>query len=336
MSALFGFDIEFILRNVIDVFRVSVPLVIGRAYAFHNYLVENNITYAFYTNLSHDLLPFQMAIKWDRSIVGVCKCHGDGAYDATVWRNTELQAVSLYLTEFEELNDYYIKENGIFPKTAVCIHDAVNLNSMKKRHGNFRTGKLVFVPWMLEPIFSFDVAEIPPPFLFRVQLEIIRVLSGLKDFEVVLKCLPKASTGDLHYPIPEIVAAEYPNIRISYLPLRKELLDAEFCLLDAPSSSMWDAINQRVPCHSLVWSKSHIRDTARAYYSRFLTFFDSDTDVGMKVAEIMKDRRFAVVEEEEARRMKMDRSQIVRVLKSFGDSSNHPEMTALASGSSDS
>jgi hypothetical protein len=56
----------------------------------------------------------------------------------------------------------------------------------------------------------------------------------------------------------------------------------------------------------------------------------------MKVAEIMKDRRFAVVEEEEARRMKMDRSQIVRVLKSFGDSSNHPEMTALASGSSDS
>ncbi len=92
--------------------------------------------------------------------------------------------------------------------------------------------------------------------------------------------------------MPDYVRERFPRIDISYRPLGEVLEDAEYCLLDAPSSAMWDAIDARVPCQALVWSKFHVRETAVRCYADYLTFFDSDADVGEKVRTIVEGRKF--------------------------------------------
>ena len=170
-------------------------------------------------------------------------------------------------------------------------------------------------PVFLTLVYSFDMDMIPQPLFYRIQMRILQVLNQQKDIDdVVYKCLPPGQ-HDYHFPVPEYITNNFKNIRISYKPLIDELRDAMFCLLDSPSSSMWEAINMNVPCQTLIWNKIHLRHTAADYYDKFITYYDSDIDVSEKLHSILRTKRFHTIDPNERKHMKRSPDDITAILK---------------------
>jgi hypothetical protein len=302
MNKLFGVDVKFIVEATVEGYIKKVPLIISRALRFEDYLNKLNPRFAFFTNLHEKLLPFQMALCWNNKIIKVMKDHGDSMLNATVWRNTELKPINLYFTEFKEFATY-LKKNGEVANIKVrCEYDGVRLNKYYRK--NKTKNKLIYVPGFFDPRMSFDMDMIPQPLFFRIQVLILQVLDQQEDFDdVVYKCLPPGQ-HDFHYPVPEYITRHFKNIKISYMPLEDELRDTRYCLLDTPSSSMWEAINMNVPCQTLIWKKMHLRHTGISYYKKFITLYESEEDVSEKLQLIIKMKRFYIIDPNEVKIMK--------------------------------
>jgi hypothetical protein len=293
-SRLFNIDTHFIFEDMVRRFARHIPLLIAQAETAERYFKQADAKFVFFTNPCEEMLPIHMALSWNSNIVKICKSHGNTAYDLTVWRNSELRPSDIYFVEFPELAAYFEQTAKATKINALVECDAVLANKQhrKKKPDNI----LIYVPWLMLPALVLDDYYIPQPLFFRIQMQILSALNSQKDLKIVYKCLPK-SQYDYHYPVPEYIAENFPNIRVSYKTLTHELQSAHCCLLDAPSSAMWDAINMRVPCQSLVWSKSRIRPSARKSYENYLTFFDSDLDVGEKVKDILQNNRFHMADD---------------------------------------
>ena len=311
MNNLFGFDVKFIVEATLERYIKKVPLIISWALRSEEYLSKLNPRFVFFTNLNENMLPFQMALCWNNKIIKVMKEHGDSMFDATVWRNNELKPINLYFAESEEFAKY-LKKNAELANIQVrCEYDGVRLN---KYYRKVKTKeKLVYVPGFFDPRLSFDMDMIPQPLFFRIQVRILQVLNQQNDIDdVVYKCLPPGPY-DYHYPVPEYITSHFKHIRISHKPLTDELRDTMYCLLDAPSSSMWEAINMNVPCQTLIWRKIHLRHTGADYYDKFITYYDSDIDVSEKVHSIMRTKKFHTMDPDEKKHMKRSPEEITTI-----------------------
>jgi hypothetical protein len=312
LNKLFGFNVNLIVEATLERYIKNAPLVILRALRSEDYLSKLNPRFVFFTNLPENMLPFQMALYWNNKITKVRKEHGDFMGDLPIWRNTEIKPTNLYLTEFKETAEYFKKEADLANIPVRSEYDGVRLNKYYRETKTKK--KLVYVPSFFDPCIFFDISQIPQPLLFRVQMCILHVLNQQKDFDdVVYKCLPPGPQN-YHFPVPEYITSHFINIRISYKPLIDELKDAMFCLLDLPSSSMWEAINMNVPCQTLVWNKIHLRHTAADYYDKFITYFDSDIDVSKKLLSILRTKRFYTIDPKEKKHMKRSPDDIKAIL----------------------
>jgi hypothetical protein len=313
LNKYMGFDVGFILKATLERYIENIPLIMARAKRSEAYLNKIEPRYVFFTNLNDNMLPFQMALCWNNKIVKVMKEHGDSMGDFTIWRNTELKPTNLYLTEFEEMAEYFrnIGEQAHIPVR--CEYDGVRLNKLYRKKKTKR--KLVYVPSSNDQTIFVELSQMPQPLYYRVQLCILHILNQQNDIEdIVYKCLPPG-TRNVHYPVPEYISKHFKNIRISYKPLKNELSDALFCLLDSPFSSMWEAINMDVPCQTLIWNKFQSRLSGAKYYEKFITYFDSDIDVADKLKLIMKNKNFQTIELNERKRMKRRPDEITAIFK---------------------
>jgi len=312
LNKLFGFDVKLIVEATLERYIKHVPLVILRAIRSEDYLGKLNPRFVFFTNFNENMLPFQMALRWNNRIVKVMKEHGDFMGDVPIWRNTGLKPTNLFLTEFKESAEYFKKNADLANIQVRCEYDGVRLNKYYRKTKTKK--KLVYVPGFFDPCIFFDISQIPQPLLFRVQMCILQVLNQQKNIDdVVYKCLPSGS-HNYHFPVPEYITSHLKNIRISYKPLVDELRDAMFCLLDLPSSSMWEAINMDVPCQTLIWNKLHLRPTAADYYDKFITYYDSDIDISEKLLSIMRTKRFNILDSKEKKCMKRSHGDITAIL----------------------
>lgn len=254
------------------------------------------------------MLPFQMALCWNNKIIKVIKQHGDSMFDVTVWRNNELKPANIYLTESKEYEEY-CKTNAELSNIKVkCESDGIRVNKYYWKTKTKR--KLVYVPSFFDHRLSFDMERIPQPLFFRIQIRILQVLNQQEDFEdVVYKCLPPGQ-HNFHYPVPEYIINNFKKIRISQMTLIKELRDSMCCLVDAPLSSLWEAINMNVPCQALIWNKINLRSTAVLEYEKYLTFYDSDLDVADKLKLILQTKRFYTLDVMERKEMKRSADDI--------------------------
>jgi len=308
LSNLFDFNVGYFMEEIFKEYTKKVPFIISCALRSEKYLKQIKPRFVFFTNLYGNMLPLQMALCWDKNIIKVEKQHGDTMFDVTVWRNNELKPADIYITEFKEIAEYWRYSAALADINIRCECDGIRVN---KYYGKAKTkNKLVYVPGFLDPRLSFDMERIPQPLFFRVQIRILEVLNQQKEFDdVVYKCLPPGQ-HDFHFPVPEYIKAYFKNIRISQKALSKELRDARACLVDAPLSSMWEAINMNVPCQALVWNKNHLRPTAVAQYEKYLTFYDSDIDVSEKLNIILKRKRFHTLDDRERKLMKRNADEI--------------------------
>lgn len=312
LSKLFGFDVKFIVEATLERYIKEVPLIISRALRSEDYLSKLSPLFVFFTNLHENMLPFQMALCWNNKIVKVLKEHGDAMWDFSIWRNTELKPANLYFTEFKEIAEYFKKNAELANIQVRCEYDGVRLNKYYRMTKTKR--KLVYVPGFYDPCLLFEMFMIPQPLFYRVQIRILQVLNQQEEIDdVVFKCLPPGP-HDYHYPVPEYITSKFKNIRISHKPLIDELRDSMFCLLDAPSSSMWEAINMNVPCQTLIWNKNQLRLTAADYYKKFITYYDSDIDVSEKLHLIMRTKRFHTIDPNERKHMKRSVDVITAIL----------------------
>lgn len=311
LNNLFGFDVKFIVEATLERYIKKVPLIISRGLRSEDYLKKLNPRFVFFTNFSENLLPFQMALCWNNKIVKVIKDHGDSIGDSSIWRNTELKPVDLYFTESKEMAGYYKKNADLANIQVRCEYDAVRLNKYYRKTNTKK--KLVYVPGFFDPCIFFEISQIPQPLFYRVQMCILDVLNQQKHIDdVVYKCLP--GQHNYHYPVPEYITNHFNNIRISHKPLIDELKDAMFCLLDLPSSSMWEAINMNVPCQTLVWNKIHLRRSGADYYDKFITYYNSDIDVAEKLHSILRTERFHTIDPNEKKYMKRRPDDITAIL----------------------
>jgi hypothetical protein len=312
LNKLFGFDVNFIVEATIERYIKKVPLIISRAFRSEENLSKIDPRFVFFTNLHENMLPFQMALRWNNKITKVMKDHGDAMFDVTVWRNSELKPTDLYLTEFKEFAEYMKTSAELANIQVRCEYDGVRLN---KYYRKIKTKKkLVYVPGLFDPRMSFDMDLIPRPLFYRIQISILQVLNQQEDIDdVVYKCLPPGP-HNYHFPVPEYITSHFKNIRISHEPLIDELRDAMFCLLDSPSSSMWEAINMDVPCQTLIWNKVQLRHTAADYYEKFITYYESDLDVSEKLHSIMRTKRFHTIDPNEKKCMKRSPDDITAIL----------------------
>ena len=312
LNKLFGFDVKFIVEATLERYIKKVPLIISRALRSEDYLSKLNPRFVFFTNLHENMLPFQMALCWNNKIVKVMKEHGDSIGDLTIWRNTELKPTNVYITEFKEMAGYFKKNAGLANIQVRCEYDGVRLNKYYRKTKTKK--KLVYVPRFFDTCLFFDICHVPQPLFYRVQMRILHVLNKQKEFDdVVYKCLPPGPYN-YHFPVPEYITSHFKNIRVSYKPLIDELKDAMFCLLDSPSSSMWEAINMNVPCQTLIWTKSHLRLTAADYYDKFITYYDSDIDVSEKLLSILQTKKFNTIDAKERKHMKRSLDDIRAIL----------------------
>jgi hypothetical protein len=312
LNNLYGFDVKLLVEATLRGYIEKVPLVISNALRSEDYLQKLAPRFVFWTNLHENMLPFQMALRWNNKITKIVKDHGDAMFDATFWRNTELKPADLYFTEFEEFASY-LKINAEQANIKVrCEYDGLRLNKCYRR--TKIKNKLVYVPGFFDPCLSFDILMIPQPLYYRIQVSILQLLNEQKDIDdVVYKCLP-LGPYNYHYPMPEYITNHFDNIRISYEPLKNELSDAKLCLLDSPSSSMWEAINMNVPCQTLIWNKIHLRPTGADYYDKFITYYDSDLDVSEKLQSIMRTKRFHILDAKEKKHMRRSPEDIRSIL----------------------
>jgi len=313
LNKLFGFDVKFIVEATLQRYIKKVPLVNYCALRSEVYLRKLNPRFVFFSNLHENMLPFQMALCWNNKIVKVMKEHGDGMFDMTVYRNIELKPVNLYLSEYKEIAEY-MKTRAVLANIQVrCEYDGVRLNKYYRKRKT--KNKLVYVPGLFDPRSSFDMDLIPRPLFYRIQIRILQVLNHQDDIDdVVYKCLPHYQ-HDYHFPVPEYITSHFKNIRISRKPLVDELRDAMFCLLDSPSSSMWEAINMNVPCQTLIWNKIHLRNTAADYYGKFVTYYESDIDVSEKLHSILRTKRFYTIDPNERKHMKRSPDEITAIFR---------------------
>jgi hypothetical protein len=301
LSNLIGLDVKFIVEETLKPYIKRVPQIISRAFRSEDSLNKLNPRFVFFTNLHGNMLPFIMALCWNNEIIKVMKQHGDTMYDVTVWRNNELKPVNLYFTEFKEIAEYWKTNAEVANIKCRCECDGIRVNKYYRKTKT--KNKLVYVPGFFDPRLSFDMERMPQPLFFRIQKRILQVLNQQKDFDdVVYKCLP--GQHDFHYPVPQYINSHFKNIRISHKPLIHELKDTMYCLLDAPLSSMWEAINMNVPCQALVWNKYHLRPTAAEHYDKFLTYYNSDIDVSEKLQSILELKRFHTIDPNERKNMK--------------------------------
>lgn len=296
LNGLFGFDVTFIIKDVFRMHFKLVPGIVSAALGAEKYLKTANPQYVFYTNLSDDMLPFKMALNWNNNITKVVKSHGHSLFSAVVWRNTELRYTDIYFLEDNEICSYMNQSAHTANYSVKCEVDAINYSSYRAKYQP--KNKLVYVPWLFSPLMFADMIMIPQALFFRIQLQILDALNSQKDLDVVYKCLPPGRF-DYHYPMPEFIKQHFSHIKVSHKRLKSELSDAKYCLLDAPSSSMRDAINMRVPCHSLVWNRFHLRPSALDAYRRFITFFESDIDVSDKVQTVLSEKKFHIITPDE-------------------------------------
>jgi hypothetical protein len=311
LNDLFGFDLKFIIEETFKRYIKRVPVIISRALRSEEYLSKLNPRYVFYTNLYGNMLPFQMALCWNNKIIKVIKQHGDSMFDITVWRNNELKPANIYLTENNEIKEYCKTNAELSNNIVKCENDGIRVNKYywKKK----RKKKLVYVPGFFDHRLSFDMERIPQPLYYRIQTRILHVLNLQDDLDdVVYKCLPPGQ-HEFHYPIPEYITKHFKNIRISEKKLIDELRDSMFCLVDAPLSSMWEAINMDVPCQALIWNKIHLRPTAVVQYDKYLTFYNSDGDVSEKLISILKAKRFHALDVRERKHMKRSADDITAI-----------------------
>jgi hypothetical protein len=136
---------------------------------------------------------------------------------------------------------------------------------------------------LLEPVNIYG------PDFFRMHLKILEYLNSIKDFEVVCKFRPNSRR--FHYPLKKYLA-NFSNIRFSEKKLGEEVKDASYCLLDIPSSSLWDVIQLNVPCQSLLYSKFHCRESGLKLFAEYLTLFSDVDSVDEVVREIWEEKRF--------------------------------------------
>lgn len=313
LSSILGFDATFLVANHFGDFLEKIPKILSQADSLSEYLKKVKPDFIFYTNLDEAMLPIQLALERRKDITRVIKCHGDSIFDFTVWRKNELEPADLYLTEFPELAKYFQKNAAKAGLGTICEYDGIRLNAKKKgRQGKKK--KLLYVPWLFLPGLSFEVINFPSPLFLRIQLRILEELNAQDKYTVVYKGL-RTNFMDYQFPIPDYIREHFGKIRISHRPLKKELETAECCLLDAPSSSMWEALDMRVPCQSLVWTKFHLRNTGVDFYRRYITFFESDLDVGSKVRSIIEENKFFTITDSEATSLKKLPSEIIRVFQ---------------------
>jgi hypothetical protein len=302
LNELFGFDVKFIIESTLVRYIRKVPVFMHRASRSEDYLSKLTPRFVFFTNLHENMLPFQMALSWNNEIVKVVKEHGDGMFDSTLYRNNELRPVNIYFSEFKEIKEYMQMNAELCNFRVRCEYDGVRLNRYYSK-GKTKN-KLVYVPGFFDPCLPFEIILMPQALYFRIQVAILRVLSRQKEIDdVVYKCLP-AGQHDYHYPVAEYIISYFKNVRISYRPLEEELRDAMFCLLDTPSSALWEAINMNVPCQTLIWNKINLREAAVEYYEKFITLFDSDLDISTKLRSILAEKRFHTIDQKERKRMK--------------------------------
>lgn len=312
LSALVGVEVTLIVNSHLSEFVKRVPAIVAQARALKKHLDTAAPDFVLYTNLSEDMLPIQIALEQTPRVTRILKTHGDSLFDVTAFRKNEVQHADLYLTEFPELAEYFRKSAIALGLSTRCASDAIRLNTARgKCEPN---NKLVYVPWLFLPTFSFEIQTYPAAFFYRIQLRILETLARQRSFKIIYKCLRSPLT-DYQFPVPDYIREKFPNITISYQPLQDVLREAECCLLDAPSSAMWDAINMRVPCHSLVWRRLHVRDTAVDCYRKYLTFFESDLDVADKVHSVLQEQKFFTITEQEAAPLKRTPSEVLRILQ---------------------
>jgi hypothetical protein len=302
LNKLIGFDVKLIVEATLERYIKNVPLVILRALRSEGYLSKLNPRFVFFTNLHENMLPFQMALNWNNNIIKVIKEHGESIMDLTIWRNTELKPTNIYISEYKEMAEYFQKSADMANIQVRCEYDGVRLNKYYRKTKAKK--KLVYVPSLFDHCMFFGISYMPQALFYRVQRHILRVLNEQKDIDdVVYKCSP-ISQHNYHFPVQGYIKNNLKNIRISSKPLSEELSDAMFCLLDLPSSSMFEAINMNVPCQTLIWNKIHLRLTAADYYDKFVTCYDSDLDVSEKLLSILQTKRFHTIDPQERKRMK--------------------------------
>ncbi len=312
LNKLFDFDVKLIVEATLERYIKHIPRVILRAIRSENYLTKLKPRFVFFTSFNENMLPFQMALCWNNRIIKVMKEHGDFMGDVPIWRNTGLKPSNLFLTEFKESAEYFKRNADLAHIKVRCEYDGVRLNQYYRKTKT--KNKLVYVPSFFDPCIFFDISQIPQALLFRVQVCILQVLNQQKNIDdVVYKCLPSGS-HDYHFPVPEYITGHFKNIKISYKPLVAELKDARFCLLDLPSSSMWEAINMDVPCQTLLWDKIHVRPTAADYYDKFITYYGSDADISEKLLSILQTNRFHLIDPKEKRYMKRSSGDLTAML----------------------
>lgn len=246
-----------------------------------------------------------MAARWENRIHTVCKGHGATAFSLTMWREYELLPTSIYITEFAEYSKYLRMGAKVANYKTIIENDGVRLNGYPK--GDSSEKKIVYVPGLFDTLQTVDTCEIPPPLYFRIQLQILQALNDVQGFRIVYKCLP-GNSHQYHYPVPQFINDHFKNVEVSFRPLGEELADAEYCLLDTASSAMWDALEARVKCRSLIWGKLILRPSAYSFYHDYFVPYTSELDVYEKVLGIINNKAFYTISEEDAASMK--RSQV--------------------------
>ena len=309
-----GENVEWAVKKVFGNYINLIPTCIVNRRICEKFLDRTNPDYVFFTNLNGEKLAMQMAINSRENIVSVMKCHGDSFFDLLNWRNSELIPSDIYLLEYDEFRDYFRKQSRQIGSDTTCITDSVRMVSQERAPVPDEK-KLVFVGNAFYRYnFVYGMTSYWDSFLFKLQHNILEVLSEIEDYKIVFKCRP-FSDIDLHEPMAEYIAEKFPNIEISRKPLSEELKGASYCLMDTPSSSLWEAMNMGVPAQTLVWSKSELRETAIEEFRDFITFFDSPDDVKEKVTEIWNSKRFATVQAGEFGFNKMSSEDLLEVFR---------------------
>ncbi len=315
LNELFSTDVSFIISEVLNSFSGIIPVEVEKATAIEKKLLSLKADYLFYTNPSEDILPLLMAAKWNKEIRTVCKSHGDSVFDLTLWRENEFKPASVYLTEFAEFGEYCADMIARTDYGTLVLSDAIRLQkNIPSDKSEKSKPRLIYVPGLFDTHQTIDRTDIPIPLYYRIQFQILEALNGCKDFQVVYKCLPGAN-DHYHEPIPEIINEKFKNITVSRNTMDFELKSADYCLFDTPSSAMWDSINHRVKCKSLLWKELVVRETALEYYGEYIEPFNSDLDVAEKVNRIIAEMDFRSISEHSAEILKKTTREIALFFK---------------------
>lgn len=325
LNDLFGMNVRTLLQSRFEACEDLPGKIIADALRWREYFRDERVSHVFSANLTDiRLMPMRLPCMWDGSPISVIVRHGDDLISISKLKNLELKFSHIHICNDSLSTHYYEKEAKKMRHEVQCIANPTHLlklrgelfapaerlpRSLKSwcnrlhvagakakqkiitRIKRSQSKKIVYIP-LFSPSHHIetDISDPEMPLKYLIQLYILQFLNELEGVETVFKALPSQKTDShpLHYPMLRIIKERFPNVRISNEPSYKELSDAAVCLMDAPSTALFEALVMGVPTRCLVYRKLRLRQDRLAQYSQFLTYFDTPEEIPALLADTWK------------------------------------------------